>query len=68
MHGPWIEKTSAGKDVTGGRLARRGDDSRESIYMPEKSFLRKKEVVEDLLKLKDVAGEGKGIRRVVSLK
>jgi hypothetical protein len=32
MHGPSIEKSSAGKDVAGGRLARRGDVSRESIY------------------------------------
>jgi hypothetical protein len=44
-----------------------GEMSVEKVYvLPEKRFLRKKEIVEDLIKLKDVADERKGIRRVAS--
>jgi hypothetical protein len=38
VHGPSIEKSSAGNDVTGGRLARRGDLSRESIYIAREAI------------------------------
>jgi hypothetical protein len=34
--------------------------------LPEKRFLRKEEIVEDLVRLKDVADERKGIWRVAS--
>jgi hypothetical protein len=41
----------------------------EKVYiLLEKRFLRKKEIVEDLLKLRDVADERKGIKRVASWK
>jgi hypothetical protein len=41
----------------------------EKVYiLPEKRFLRKKEIAEDLFKLRNVADERKGIKRVSSWK